>query len=339
MDTLLSQFCVQGNRVRLTYTSIGYVRAYLVEIVPEVSGVVREVGAVENRRIKKGDVLFRIDSIDYDIAISAAQANLNQSGQTIGQSTAQVAAAQASLTATNVNLERVTEQSSRTLDLVKKGIYPQKKGDNARAALDSAVAAVQRAEANLEKARQGLGPKGKDNPLIQSALAELERAALNLERTTVVAPADGGITSVELVAGQFVAAGRPVMTFIDISDIWLVSLFTENNLGRAKVGDTVEIALEGSPGEIYPGTVESIGLGVAVGGQSSSGMPSGVPDKSLTTDDLRFPVRVRFTTDTLPPRIRYGARAGAMIYTNESGFMNWLGRIRIRLASYWNYFG
>ena len=321
------------------FSSVGYVRAYLVEIVPEVSGVVREVGAVENKRISKENLLFQIDSIDYDIAVSAAEAKLRQVGQTIGESTAQVAAAQSSLTAANVRFDRARKQSARTLELVEKGIYPKAKGDDAQASLDNALAAVDTAKANLERARQALGPKGDDNPQIQSALVELERASLSLMRTSVTAPADGIVTSVELVRGQFVPAGRPVMTFIDISDVWIVSLFTENNLGRTKIGNKVEIALDANPGEIYAGGVESIGLGVAVGGSSASGMPSGIPDRTLTTDDLRFPVRISLTTDKLPPGVRYGARARAMIYTGDGGLMNWLGWLRIRLVSYWNYIG
>ena len=51
---------------RLTpYSSQGYVRAYLVAVAPEVSGLITEVPIRDNQRVNEGDILFKIDSIDY----------------------------------------------------------------------------------------------------------------------------------------------------------------------------------------------------------------------------------------------------------------------------------
>jgi multidrug resistance efflux pump len=63
-------------------------------------------------------------------------------------------------------------------------VNAKSKGDQARSELDTAEAQVQRAQASLEQARRALGPKGADNPQIREALAALERARLDLARTT-----------------------------------------------------------------------------------------------------------------------------------------------------------
>ncbi|MGR8949126.1 MAG: HlyD family secretion protein [Gammaproteobacteria bacterium] len=323
---------------RLTpYSSDGYVRAYLVEIAPEVSGLIAEVQIQDNQRVEEGDVLFTIDTIDYEIATAAAEAQLAQAGQSIGASTAGVAAAQAALTEARANFDNVQKQSARTLDLVERGIFPRAKGDEAFAARDAAKARVRQGEANLKQAQQALGPKGDDNPLVQSAIADLDRAKLNLLRTTVTAPSDGFVSGLQLAPGQSARSGRPVMAFIDIRDVWLVSFLSENNLGNVKVGDRVEIALDVEPGSIFPGKVESISIGRDVEGAGSNGLPVGLPGRTVTSDDVRFQVRIRFETESYPAGLRFGAKTSVIIYPTDSTIMNALGWVRIRLSSLWDY--
>lgn len=324
---------------RLTpYSPYGYIRTYLVAVAPEVSGTVVEVPVSDNSRVEEGSVLFRIDPSDYEIAVAAAEAQLAQAGQSIGASTAGVASAQAALSEARANYENAREQSARTLELVAQGVYAAARADEATAQLDSAAARVRQAEANLVQAQEALGPEGADNPLLQAALAELDRARLNLLRTNVIAPSEGAITGLQLAPGENARAGQAVMTFIDLRDVWIVSYLSENNLGLVKPGDAVEIAFDVFPGEVFAGTVQSTGFGVAVEDTSASGtLPSGTPGRSVTSSDLRFPVRIKIEGDSYPRGLRFGAHADVIVYPTENGLMNLLGKLRIRIASYWNY--
>lgn len=324
---------------RLTpYSPYGYIRTYLVTIAPQVSGPVVAVAVRDNSRVEQGAVLFQIDPSDYEIAVAAAEAQLAQAGQSIGASTAGVGAAQAALSEARANYENAREQSARTLELVAQGVYAAARADEATAALDAATARVRQAEANLAQAQEALGPEGADNPLLQAALADLDRARLNLNRTTVVAPSDGAVTGLQLAPGEQARAGQAVMTFIDLRDVWMLSYMTENNLGLVKPGDPVEIAFDSFPGQVFSGVVQSTGFGVAVEDTSASGtLPSGVPGRSVTASDLRFPVRIALEVDSYPKGLRFGAHISAIIYPTDNGLMNTLGRLRIRLASLWNY--
>jgi multidrug resistance efflux pump len=324
---------------RLTpYSSYGYVRAYLVAVGPEVSGAVLEVDVEDNVLVEQGDVLFRIDPRDYEIAVVAAEAQLAQAGQSIGANTAQVSAAQAAVSEAKANLVNAREQAARTLTLVEQGVYAAARADDANAELNTSIAQVQQAEANLLQAQEALGPEGEDNPLLQAALAELDRARLNLLRTTVVAPSLGVVTGLQLAPGEQARAGEAVMAFVDIREIWLVSYMTENNLGLVQPGDRVEIALDLLPGAVFPGTVQSLGLGVEVEDTTAGGtLPSGLPDRSITSNDLRFPMRVLFDPNDRPQGLRFGARASVIVYPTDSGLMNALGWLRMRLSSLWNY--
>jgi multidrug resistance efflux pump len=324
---------------RLTpYSAQATVQAYIVSVAPEVAGKVVEIGVVDNQFAKEGDLLFRIDPQVYAVAVREAEAAVDRAGQSIGASTAGIAVAEAALADARSKLANVQEQTTRVFQLVERGIYAKARGDQAQRQLEGAQAGVRQAEAQLEQARQQLGPQGQDNPELRTALAALERAQLNLADTTVMAPTLGLVTNLRLAGGQFVAAGQPVMTFIDPEAGWISANFRENNLGRMEAGDPVEVALDVRPGEIFPGVVESIGWGIDVGETTS---PSGLPTLRAPTGWLReaqrFPVRLRFETEGYPKGVRYGSQASVIVYTGDNTAVNALGRLWIRIVSWLSY--
>src|SRR3982751_6694646 len=78
------------------YTSQSNIEVLLVQIAPQVSGPVIEVGARDNERVKKGQLLYRIDPMSFEIAVRAAEANVAMVEQNLKVSTQQVKSNQAS---------------------------------------------------------------------------------------------------------------------------------------------------------------------------------------------------------------------------------------------------
>jgi multidrug resistance efflux pump len=95
----------------------------------------------------------------------------------------------------------------------------------------------------------------------RQAVADMEVANLNLERTEVRAVADGYVTNLELHAGDYVQAGSPALALVDITSFHVVGYFEETKLPRIKVGARVSVALMGS-GESFEGHVHSIASGI-----------------------------------------------------------------------------
>lgn len=58
------------------FSSAGYLRTYLVAIIPEVTGTVMEVNVEDNSRVEEGQILFQLDTADYEIAVASAEAQL-----------------------------------------------------------------------------------------------------------------------------------------------------------------------------------------------------------------------------------------------------------------------
>jgi len=274
------------------------VRAFVVRIVPEVSGKVIEVGVRDNQIVRTGDLLYRIDPTPFRIAVERAEAKLAAAGQAVGASTAAVDEAQAQLVQELAPQDNVCEQAARVFELVRTGVYAKSKGDQAQSELGSAEAQVQRAQASLDQARQTLGPRGADNPQIRDALAALEQARLDLARTTLRPPSDGMVSNLQLNIGQFATAGQPALTFLDARLVWLQAFLRENSLEYISPGTRAEVVLDVLPGRVLPARVESLGWGV---GEGDVDPTTGLPKTRQGTGGWlapaqRFPVQLAFET-------------------------------------------
>jgi multidrug resistance efflux pump len=325
---------------RLTpYTSQATVQAFVVRMAPEVAGRVIEVNVADNQRVKAGDVLFRIDPQPYEIALKQAEARLASVGQTIGASTAAVTSAQERLIEAEASRDNIREQANRVLQLVEKGVYAKAREDRATKEVEVAEANVREAESEVERARQELGPQGNDNPQVREALAAVEQAKLDLVRTTVLVPADGVITNLQLTDGEFVAVGEAALTFIDTRDVWINANFRENSLENVKPGDPVELVLDTLPGRIFAAKVQSVGWGVSQGSiDPTTGLPKISEPIGLVRNPQRFTVKIEPNRkDYAPGSVRYGSQANAIVYATDNTVVNAIGALWIRLVAVLTY--
>jgi multidrug resistance efflux pump len=325
---------------RLTpYTSQATVQAFVVRMAPEVAGRVIEVNVVDNQRVAAGDVLFRIDPQPFTIALQEADARLAGVGQSIGASTAAVSSAQERLVTAQAKRDNTREQVARIFQLVDKGVYAKARADQATAQIQSAEAGVREAEAELERAKQELGPQGADNPQFREALAAVEKAKLDLVRTTVSAPSDGVITNLQLTDGEFVAVGQPALTFIDTSDAWINANFRENSLENIKPDLPVELVLDTLPGRVFDAKVESVGWGVSQGSiDPETGLPNINETVGLVRNPQRFAVKIEpDRKDYVPGSVRYGSQVNVIVYATDNAVVNAIGALWIRLIAILTY--
>nr|WP_245266099.1 HlyD family secretion protein [Mesorhizobium sp. L103C119B0] len=322
---------------RTPSSSQATVSAYVVGIAPEVTGRVVEVGVTDNSGVQPGQMLFRIDPQQYQLAVTEAEAKLAKVGQSIGASTASVDAVQARLVQAQAVRDNVQEQANRAMELVRRGVYSKAKYDEAKAAVDQANAAVVAAEADLKRAQEELGPSGADNPQLKEALATLQRAQLDLLRTTVLAPAEGVVTNLQLSVGGVVGAGQSAMTFIDVGTVWITAPFKENSLENVAAGNHADVLFDLLPGQVFGATVESVGMGVAQGNvDPKTGLPKISTESGWAGTPQSFPVRL-ILDEGRPKGVRYGSQANVVIYTGDNPVTNAVGRIWMRVLSILTY--
>jgi multidrug resistance efflux pump len=281
-----------------------------------------------------------VDPGNYELALENALANLETARQGTGASTANVDAAEAAVGAARANLRRA-EQDTMRLQRIKEqdpGAISDRRLESSEAALDVAREQLLGARAQLESARQNLGQTGDENSRIRQAQAAVDKARLDIEKTTVVAPVDGLVTDVRVEIGKFAAAGSPQLTFVATQDVWIQADFTENNLGRVERGDRVEILFDVFPGRVFEGKVRGMGFGVDVDKAQLGSLPTIRNDREWLRDAQRFPVDVEFDMALEDKRkLRVGAQACVIIYTGDSIILNAFGKLQVRIATLLSY--
>ncbi|WP_035551003.1 HlyD family secretion protein [Burkholderia sp. 9120] len=328
---------------RLTpYTQQARVQAFVVPIASEVAGRVTRVYVKNNQDVKAGAVLFEVDPEHYRIAVDRARADLESVRRQIGASTAGIDSAQASLRAAQAGELRARQDSERLERLYREdqGTISQRRLELARASLEQAVSQVAAARAEVQRAREQEGGSEDDNARFRSAATGLEKAELDLASTQVRARSSGLVTDLRTDAGQFAAAGSPVMTLIAIHDMWISAEMTENNLGHVEPGTPVAIALDALPGEIFEGRVRSVGYGVNVGPSTPPGsLPTVQNSRDWLRPTQRFPVVVEFLPGELAAMrgVRVGGQAEVMAFPIQGSPLNLPGRLFLRLMSWLSY--
>jgi multidrug resistance efflux pump len=327
---------------RLTpYTTQARVHALVVPIAPEVSGSVTDVYVSSNQEVEAGDVLFSIDRTRYELAVETAEANLQAARQATGASSANVDAARAQVESAQANLVR-TKQDAARLRRIKEenpGAISDRRLESAEASLAVSSSQLSAARAGLDRALQDLGETGDENSRILQAQAALDQSRLDLERTTIVAPADGIVTDVRVDRGNFAGAGAPLMTFLAIHDVWVQADFTENNLGNIKSGDEVRIVFDALPGKVIKGVIRTTGFGVNVDSAPLGSLPSIDNNRDWLRDAQRFAVVVDFELPSARERIgiRVGAQASVIVLTGDSFIFNSWGRLKMWFVSVMTY--
>lgn len=324
------------------YTQQARVQAFVVPVSAEVSGRVTRVHVRNNQDVQAGAALFDVDPEHYRIAVESARADLESTRRQIGAGTAGIDSANASLGAAQANELRTRQDAARLERLYRedRGTISVRRLEIARANLAQATSQVAAARAEVQRAREQEGGSDEDNAKLRNAASAVEKATLDLTNTQVRARSAGLITDLRTDAGQFAAAGNPVMTLIAIHDVWVVAEMTENNLGHVVSGTPVAIVLDALPGRIFEGRVRSVGYGVNVGlGTAPGSLPTVQNSRDWLRPAQRFPVIVEFDAGNRPTLqgLRVGGQAGVMAFPDAGNPLNVLGRAYLRLMSWLSY--
>jgi membrane fusion protein, multidrug efflux system len=305
------------------WTTDAYVQAYVIQVAPRVEGQVMQVHVRENQAVKKGDLLFEIDSRPFKHRADLLIAKRVKAVQDVAQLEAELLAAKAEdvrLVAEEAYANAVYEQE--------KAIYKQEATTD-RKYLDAlqkskaAQAALERSRAQVRKVEQALAARiGAEHALVAEVEAQLAEARLNLDWACVYAPCDGLITDLQLREGAYTHTGQAVMTVIDTSRWLVVANFREKALARLCEGQPARIALRSVPGRVLDARVVSVGWGVGQG----QGVPSGqLPDVKVPTSWIppaqRFQVRLALDDPESVP-LRVGMTGSVVTYVEPDGVIH-----------------
>ena len=128
---------------------------------------------------------------------------------------------------------------------------------------------------------------------VQQMRAAVEQAELNLQYTTVRAPASGAISQRTVEVGQVVQPGQPLLAVVplDLDNIWVTANFKETQLKKMRPGQPVTISVDTFGGREFKGHVDSV---AAVTGARASLLPPENATGNFVKVVQRVPVKIVF---------------------------------------------
>jgi len=291
--------------------------ADVVHIAAEVGGRIINIPVEENSQVARGDLLFHIDPVPYQLEVDQARANLEIARAALEtrrrvlstqRSTAVVAADQ--VRSAETNLELATRTVARLRPLAGKGYVPTQQFDQAQTTQRDAVTSLSRTREQQAAAVQAIDTDEAALATLRARQAELGIAEHHLHDTTVRATHGGRVVGLSVLSGEMVAPGQSLFTLVSNEAWFAVGNFRETDLHAIAVGDCATVYSMIDRRVAIKGVVQGIGAGVL--DTDRVNLPRSVPyvERSLNWVIVaqRFPVRVRLI-DPPPNLVSLGATA------------------------------
>ena len=224
-------------------TDDAYVQGDIASIAPKVTGYIESIPVVANQHIKAGDVIFQLDAGDYQIALDDAEAKLNTQKQTLARINAQIDASKASLQQAQADQQAsqaVLKNAESTMVRVQKlhdtRFSAQSELDNAQSSLDQAKAKLAGSKAQIASANANIEVLNAQYKESESTMRALElardKAARDLNFTTLRAPFDGVVGNLSGKKGDLVSAGQKIAALVPVNALYIDANFKETQLGH-----------------------------------------------------------------------------------------------------------
>jgi membrane fusion protein (multidrug efflux system) len=280
--------------------------------------------------------------------VDQARGVVDAAAKEVDVARARLTAAQSRLRETEANALRSRRDVDRLKGLLAKDEVSQQQYDAAVASADAQAAATDTARAQIVEAeaairlaesRQPQAAAGEQQALaglrssqtgpeqvtamrarassaqakVEQAKATLAQAELNLQYTSIKAPARGVVSRKAVNIGQVVAMGQPLMALVLSDEVWITANFKETQLGEMRPGQRVDIAVDAFGGKHFQGKVDSI---AAATGARFSLLPPENATGNFVKVVQRVPVKIVLESGQDPEHVlRPGMSVTPTIYT------------------------
>ena len=307
-------------------TEDAYVSGNQVQINAQISGTVTAIGVNDTDMVKAGQTLVALDQADNGLALETAKAQLRTAIRQYKTQTATIQQADVNISQAQTAMNEVQSQieSAKIALLAAQSDYQRRAAlmasqavsqeevqhaadtvKKAQAQLDAAVAkqatarsAVVTAQAQRNVTIANLGKNDVlSQPAVQTAMANIQTAWLNLNRTQIVAPIDGQIAKRGVQLGQKISAGTPLMVIVPLHDLWVDANFKESQIKDIHLGQAVNLTSDIYGKEvIYHGKVIGLSAGT---GSAFSVLPAQNATGNWIKVTQRLPVRIALDSKEL----------------------------------------
>lgn len=241
---------------------MGEAEASEYRVSGKVPGRVEEFYVHEGDQVKAGDTLVFINSPEVSAKLEQAQAARSAASAQAGK--AKKGARQQQITAAyqmwqkaQVGVDIAKKSLDRVQSLYDKKVVSAQKRDEVEAQYKAAVATANAAKSQYDMALEGAQQEDKEAALalVAQANGAIAEVQSYMGERYLTAPCDGEVVEIYPKRTELIGTGSPVMSIVDMSDMWFTFSVREDLLGNLKVGKVVEVTIPALGDGIYQARV------------------------------------------------------------------------------------
>ena len=273
------------------YTDDAYVHGNLIEITPQVPGIVMSINVDDTDYVQEGQVLIELDKTDYQIALEKSQNALGDTVRTVIQMYLKVDELEAELIQRDAELFKAEKDYQNRVNLVGIGGVSREEFEHVEANLVSAKAARQATDFMLQAAIAEVQDTTlRTHPLVLKAADQVKDAYVNLQRCSILAPSDGYVAMRTAQLGEYVEVAQPLLAVVPLNELWVNANYKEVQLSKVRIGQSVHLTSDlYGRGVVFHGKIVGINPGT---GNTFSILPPQNATGNWIKIVQRVPVRV-----------------------------------------------
>lgn len=221
-----------------------------VDVSAKVVGRIKHLYVKKGDMVREGQILVQLDTPDIAAKAEQADATLSLAGAqqeevNNGARKEQISAAYSQLQQALAGQELARKTYTRMKRLNTEGVIPTQKLDESSAQYKSATKAADAARSayNLYASGSRYEDKEMAGANVRKARGAVAEVNSYLRENRLKAPNKGQITDIPVEEGELVAAGFPIMTIVDLSDVWVTFNVREDMLTKLPMGKIFEVTI------------------------------------------------------------------------------------------------
>ena len=300
--TALTSVFVFGFRLR---------RSDLVAIAPEVTGPIIGLYVVDNQTIKRGDKLYKIDPVPFQLEVNQRQAQIEEQTAQLKVAHEELAASKAALESSTSAHTYAVEQQARYAVLAAEQSAPRAELDRWNNELRRSAADMTISQLAIAKSQSSISAH---QAALELAKADKAYAEWKLSRTDVNSPTDGWINNLTVRIGDTATVNLPNIGIVDAHAWRVIANYKEYYIRPLHIGDTAWVWLDSEPWKFHRARITGIARGFSRNPQAPMLLPYVAPTTDWIRLERRIPVTIVFEELPVDGKLYMGADARVVIF-------------------------
>ena len=236
----------------------GEVEATQYKISSKVPGRIQQIAVKKGQKVQKEDFIFSIESPEINAKLAQADAarmaaDAQKQKAYNGAQAEDITAAYSTFVKAEAAAQFAEKTFTRVDNLFNQGVIPAQQRDEAETRMKAARETANAAKAIWQKAEKGARAEDKAaaEALVKRAEAAIREVEAYLAETTIYTVNNGEVSGINAEEGELVSTGFPVVTLLDLDDVWVTLFVREDYLSQFKMGTIFTAQIPGLDNQAY----------------------------------------------------------------------------------------